>query len=291
MKSNSILIVGCGDIGIRTGRLLLAAGWQVAGVRRNPQALPAEFTAYGADYTEPGSLDFISDLKPDYVLATFNPSERSLQGYRKGFVGGTDNLLRGLADHHPGHILSVSSTRVLAESAGCWVDENSALAGKEDPRAMLIIEAEHRLLASPQAVSVVRFAGIYGYPGGRLFSRIGRGELCAAQPPRYSNRIHRDDCAGILCHLLLVAVAGESLAPVYIGVDDQPALQFEVESWLAARLGIAQPEYQQLSTSDATIGKRCSNRLLHDSGYQLRYPDYRSGYQAVLEESAKVQAI
>ena len=288
MKSNSVLIVGCGDIGIRTGRLLLAAGWQVAGVRRNPQNLPAEFTAYGADYTVPGSLAFIRDLEPDYVLATFNPSARSLEGYQNGFVGGTENLLRGLAEHHPGHILSVSSTRVLAESAGGWVDENSALAGAEDPRAMAIIEAEKRLLASRQAVSVVRFAGIYGYAGGRLLSRIGRGELCAAQPPRYSNRIHRDDCAGFLCHLLQAAVAGESLAPVYIGVDDQPALQFEVECWLAARLGIAQPEYQQLSVSGATTGKRCSNRLLHDSGYQLQYPDYRSGYQAVLDESARL---
>ena len=287
MKSNSILIVGCGDIGIRTGRLLLAAGWQVAGVRRNPQALPAEFTAYGADYTEPGSLDFISDLKPDYVLATFNPSERSLEGYDKGFVGGTENLLRGLAGHRPRHTLSVSSTRVMAESAGGWVDENSVLAGEKDPRAMSIIEAEQRLLVSPQAASVVRFAGIYGYPGGRLLTRIGRGELCAARPPHYSNRIHRDDCAGFLGHLLLAAAADESLAPVYIGVDDQPALQFEVESWLAARLGIALPEYQQPGSSDATTGKRCSNQLLHDSGYQLRYADYRCGYQAVLDESVK----
>lgn len=287
MKSNSILIVGCGDIGIRTGRLLLAAGWQVAGVRRNPQALPAEFTAYAADYTEPGSLDFISELKPDYVLATFNPSERSLEGYETGFVGGTDNLLRGLAGHRPKHILSVSSTRVLAESAGGWVDENSALAGDKDPRAMSIIEAEQRLLASPQAASVVRFAGIYGYPGGRLLTRIGRGELCAAQPPRYSNRIHRDDCAGFLGHLLLAAVADQPLEPVYIGVDDQPALQFEVESWLATRLGITQPEYQQPASGDAATGKRCSNRLLHASGYQLRYPDYRRGYQAVLDESVR----
>jgi len=288
MKSNSVLIVGCGDIGIRTGRLLLAAGWQVAGVRRNPQNLPAEFAAYGADYTEPGSLAFIRDLKPDYVLATFNPSERSLQGYQNGFVGGTQNLLRGLAEHHPGHILSVSSTRVLAESAGGWVDENSTLAGAEDPRAMAIIEAENQLLDSRQSASVVRFAGIYGYAGGRLLTRIGLGELCAAQPPRYSNRIHRDDCAGFLSHLLQAAVAGESLAPVYIGVDDQPALQFDVECWLAARLGISLPEDQQLRVSGATTGKRCSNRLLHDSGYQLQYPDYRSGYQAVLDEAARL---
>ena len=33
MKSNSILFVGCGDLGVRTGTLLLADGWQVAGLR------------------------------------------------------------------------------------------------------------------------------------------------------------------------------------------------------------------------------------------------------------------
>ena len=98
MKRSSVLIVGCGDLGIRTGALLLKRGWSVAGVRRNPAQLPAEFNRYGADYTESGSLDFAAALKPDYVLATFNPPDRSTTGYIKGFRTAASNLLAGLGE-------------------------------------------------------------------------------------------------------------------------------------------------------------------------------------------------
>jgi nucleoside-diphosphate-sugar epimerase len=285
MKTNSILFVGCGDLGCRTGSRLLAAAWQVTGQRRNADLLPAGFSGVAADYTTPGSLDFIAALAPDYVVATFNPSERSEQGYRRGFTGGTRNLLAGLGGHRPKAIITVSSTRVYAERDGGWVDEGSDLA-RDDPRATAMIAAEQLLLDSPHRASVVRFAGIYGALAGRLLQRIQRGDVAPEFPVRYSNRIHRDDCAGFLCHLLECAERGDELAPVYNGVDDLPAPQFEVESWLAAQLGvsIAAPgvHTESPSNSNSPGHKRCSNRLLHASGYELIYPDYRSGYGAVL---------
>jgi hypothetical protein len=136
---------------------------------------------------------------------------------------------------------------------------------------------------------VVRFAGIYGYPGGRLLERIRRGELSPEHPPRFSNRIHRDDCAGFLCHLLGRVEAGQGVERVYNGVDDLPAPQFEVEAWLAAQMGVEATPVKPPGISDPNIRetmpaghKRCSNRLLHASAYKLIYPDYRSGYGAVL---------
>ena len=101
---------------------------------------------------------------------------------------------------------------------------------------MAMVAAEKALLTSPHKTSVIRFAGIYGYPGGRLLERVRSGELCPQQPPRFSNRIHRDDCAGFLCHLLVRLWSGAGLCPVYNGVDDLPSLQFEVEAWLAGRI-------------------------------------------------------
>lgn len=288
MKTNSILFVGCGDLGCRAGSRLLAAGCQVTGQRRNPNPLPAGFHGVAADYTTPGGLDFIAGLAPDYVVATFNPSERSEEGYRRGFTGGAQNLLAGLAGHRPKAIISVSSTRVYAERDGGWVDEGSDLA-QDDPRATAMIAAEQLLLNSPHPASVVRFAGIYGAPAGRLLQRIQRGEISPELPVRYGNRIHREDCAGFLCHLLECARRGGELAPLYNGVDDLPAAQFEVESWLAARLGVpvtasgaVSSTAKVASSSNSPGHKRCSNRLLRASGYELIYPDYRSGYGAVL---------
>jgi nucleoside-diphosphate-sugar epimerase len=292
MKSNSILFVGCGDLGCRSGLIMRARGWQVAGLRRDPSRLPAGFAGIAGDYSSPADTMFIAELKPDYVVATFNPSDRSVGGYQRGFSQAADSLLAGLGSHRPRAILSVSSTRVYAERDGGWVDETSPLS-VDDPRALAIIASEQTLLGSAHRVAVVRFAGIYGYPGGRLLERIRRGELCPEQPPRFSNRIHRDDCAGFLCHLLGRVESGLALEPVYNGVDDLPAPQFEVEAWLAARLGVDAKPGKSSGISgpgtDATMPtghKRCSNRLLHDSGYRLIYPDYRSGYDAVLAGAA-----
>lgn len=288
MKSSSVLIVGCGDLGTRTGKLLLQREWQVTGLRRNTARLPAEFAAREADYTRPGSLDFAAHLRPDYVVATFNPFERSVDGYKKGFQQAMRNLLTGLGEHRPQHIIMASSTRVFAETQGNWVDEDSPLS-QEDPWAAAIIAAERQLLDSSHSASIVRFAGIYGIPGGRLLARVSRGELCPAEPLRYTNRIHRDDCAGFLNHLLQQDQGGGKLAPVYIGVDDNPAPRYEVESWLARKLGVKIPDQDLPSLLDQptrhnTAGhRRCRNVALRDSGYQLLYPDYISGYGALLD--------
>jgi nucleoside-diphosphate-sugar epimerase len=285
MKRQALLIVGCGDLGLRVGTTLRAEGWAVHGVRRNIDALPAGFTAHRADYSTPGGLQQLRGLRPDTVLATFNPVDRSLAGYRSGFVEGARNLLDALGDHRPARVLFSSSTRVFAESRGAWVEESSPLS-RDDERALAIIEAEQLIRDSGHAASVVRFAGIYGHTGGHLLARIARGELSPAVPGRWSNRIHREDCAGFLCHLLRAAITGEALAPVYIGVDDRPTLQHEVERWLAGEMGVDVGEETADFRGGDAVGKRCRNLLLHASGYLLRFPDFRSGYRAVLSQAA-----
>ncbi len=278
-REPSLLIVGCGDLGERAGLALHAAGWRVDAVRRDTSRLPPEFHPHPADYTCPGSLDFAGSLRPDCVLATFTPAGRGVEGYRRGFAAAADNLLRGLDGHRPRCVIMVSSTRVYAETEGGWVDESSALSAG-DARALAIAAAERKLLDAKLPATAVRFGGIYGAPGGRLVARVARGEISPEAPVRYTNRIHRDDAAGFLAHLLQEASRGARLAPVYNGVDDAPAPAHEVESWLARTLGVAPPwrDYRDVASGH----KRCRNQLLHASGYQLRYPDYRSGYRQVL---------
>lgn len=287
MKNSSVLIVGCGDLGIRTGTRLSNLGWRVSGVRRNTAKLPANFSAHAADYTQSASLDFTAQLCPDFVLAIFNPADRSISGYKAGFQTAMSNLLSGLGQHRPRHILMTSSTRVFAEARGGWVDETSALA-TADPWARAMIAAEQQLLESGHNASVVRFAGIYGIPGGRLLSRIRRGELCPPTPVSYTNRIHREDCAGFLAHLLGLASTGQALEPVYIGVDDLPAPRYEVECWLAGEMGLEVDRSNDASlpaepTRHNSAGhKRCHNNALRASGYPLLFPDYKSGYTDLL---------
>lgn len=278
MKRKSVLFLGCGDIGLRTAALLDAAGMATVGLRRNTGGLPGFMRAQAGDYTRRGGLDCLEALAPDFVVATPLPADYSEAGYRLGYVGAVENLLQGLGNCRPRLVLLVSSTRVYAERDGGWVDEDSPLA-EDEPRARALIDAERLLAGSGLAGSAVRCGGIYGNPAGRLLSRLASGEVCAPRPVLYSNRIHREDCAGFLAHLVRLAAAGDALESCYTAVDDCPAPRHEVERWLCAELGV---EAHWPDTGPEAAHKRCRNARLHASGYTLRYPDYRSGYRAVL---------
>ena len=282
MTKKRLLIVGCGDLGLRLARSLRPALWQVSGSRRQPPEAETSIDWIQADHCEPGALDVIAKLQPDYVLATFTPTDRDVPGYRQGFGFAAKNLTQALAGQPVSRIIMASSTRVYAERKGGWVDETSPLA-TDDERGSAIIDAEACFLNSTIPTTVVRFGGIYGATNSRLLARIESGRVAPATPVRYTNRIHRDDCAGFLAHLLVMDANGNPPLDVYNGVDDCPAPAYEVESWLASTIG-------KLSTHSHTPAgiaghKRCRNSRLHDCGYRLTHPDFRSGYTQLLEQS------
>jgi hypothetical protein len=115
----------------------------------------------------------------------------------------------------------------------------------------------------------------------RLLERVSQGAEADADTPAYTNRIHRDDCVGVLEFCLLRDLAGEPLPDILLGVDDDPASEWEVLSWLASQLKAPALRHQ---LGDGQRNKRCSNRLLKSLGYRFRYADFRSGYAAILAQ-------
>jgi nucleoside-diphosphate-sugar epimerase len=283
MKGKTVLFVGCGDLGARAGQSLLAQNAHVAAVRRNPARLPEGFRAYAADYTRAGDLDFVADINPDYVVTSFTPTQRDVQGYERGFVESTQLLLRALEACAVRQLVFVSSTRVYAEREGGWVDENSALT-QDDPGGEAIVRAESLLDEASFPSVRLRFGGIYGNPQGRLLQRIATGELCSDTPVSYSNRIHRIDAARAIVHCLRLADAGVELARSYNGVDSLPAPQYEVEHWLAMQMGLAQDSLRFTAKRMSAGHKRCRNGALLSTGFEFEFADYRAGYAQVLAD-------
>jgi nucleoside-diphosphate-sugar epimerase len=142
-----------------------------------------------------------------------------------------------------------------------------------------LLEGERLVLEAPFPTTVVRFGGIYGPGRTSLVDRVRAGQA-RWRPDHYTNRIHRDDCAGALRHL-----AGlDAPAQLYLGVDDEPALERDVLFWLADRLGseslpVAGPRE---GTRAGPGSKRCSNARLRAVGYRFRYPSFRQGYGDLL---------
>ena len=277
--SSTLALLGCGDLGTALGLRLLAAGQNVLAVRRGVHRLPAELPSLALDYSDPAGLEPLREADADRFLFTPTPASRDSAGYEQGFLRPVENLLSVLAGGPPRRILFTSSTRVYGEDDGGWVDESTP-ACPGDAQGDVILAAERLLLDSHHRVTVVRFAGIYGRLPSALLDRVERGEVCPPVPVLYSNRIHREDCIGFLEHLLCGVHRPE---PLYLGVDDLPVPRHEVERWLAAEMGGHLPPGGVERRGASMRGKRCRNELLKESGYRLKYPDYRVGYREVLD--------
>jgi nucleoside-diphosphate-sugar epimerase len=265
-----VLIAGCGYVGSALATHLLRDGHPVVALRRRPGALPAGALAFAADLRDAEALRRIPGAF-DAVAYTAAPDARDPAAYRAVYAEG---LAAVLAAVPCARILIASSTSVYGQDAGEWVDEGSPT----EPRGFAgraVLEGERLARARHPAATALRLGGLYG-PGRTRLLRDARAGRLRAAPGRYTNRIHRDDAAGALAHLL----GRPRVEPVYVGVDCEPAEEESAYRWLADRVGGPPPGRAE---GRADRGKRCSNRLLLASGYRFRFPTFREGYGALAE--------
>lgn len=279
--SPSVVIVGCGDVGGRLAVQLRQSGWQVHGLRRDIDALPAGVLPLPGDLERADCPADWPPAAPDYLVFCPAPASSDESAYRATYVDGLRHVLGWLEQRgqRPRRLLFVSSTGVYGQQAGEWVDEHSPCT-PQGWSGQILLEAEGLALGCGIPASVVRLAGIYG-PGRRwLLSQVRAGYRAPSAPPLYGNRIHAEDAAGLLACLLQADVRGVALEAVYVGVDDEPAPLHEVVAWLRERLGVS--HWAAETTSRRGGSKRCRNARARALGWVPRYPSYREGYAALL---------
>ncbi len=290
-----ILIAGCGDVGATLGQGLRAAGHEVWGLKRRPADLPSGLRPLAADLTDRGTLNA---LPPNLDAVVYSAAAAGFDeaAYQAAYVTGVRNLLDALrrTGQQPHRLLFTSSTSVYAQHQGEWVDEDSP-AEAAGFSGRCIRDGERLMWDSGWPAVVVRFGGIYGPGRTRLIDSVRAGTATRpAHPPLFTNRIHRDDCARVLEHLLYLPEP----TPLYLAVDDDPAPLGEVLSWLAIQLGVPEPPQDTnpplkpgAETTDPALrmraSKRCRNTRLRASGFQFRYPSYRDGYAALMRIEAE----
>lgn len=284
----TVLIAGCGDLGTEAGLRFAAAGHRVIGWRRSPEKLPAQLEGAAVDLT--GPLPEIP-ADTDIVVIATAAAERTEAAYRSAYVDALANLLDAMEHDgvRPRRVLFVSSTAVYGENDGGEVDEATP-ARPSTATGKILREAEELLHARLPSAVVLRLGGIYGPGRTRLIDQVRQGTAVIPDPPRLTNRIHRDDAAAAIVHL---ATAIEAPEPLYVGVDSEPAELGAVLRFLAAELGMPEPPAAAVAAerdgnnapggTNARGGdKRCSNRRLISTGFRFRYPSFREGYRAVL---------
>jgi nucleoside-diphosphate-sugar epimerase len=184
----------------------------------------------------------------------------------------------------------LSTTGVYGDRAGGWVDEASELT-PTGPRGRRRMAAEsawldlHRRHGLP--VHVFRLAGIYG-PGRCAIESLRQGRAQRIDKPgQVFSRIHVDDIAAVLA----ASMARPNPGAVYNVCDDDPAAPSEVTAYAAGLLGMEPPpliSFAEAEVSDMALSfyadnKRVRNeRIKHELGVKLAYPDYRQGLTAIL---------
>lgn len=279
-----VVIAGCGYVGNALATQLLSEGHEVFGIRRDVSRLAPGVQGIAGNLAMPRELG-PAPPRVEYAVFAVGADEGTEQAYRKAYLDGLAGFLQWLADEgqRPKRIVMTSSTSVYGQRRGEPIDEDSPTHPTQF-RGETLLASERLLGASEIRSVVVRLGGIYGPGRTSLIDRARQGALTLRGTEHYTNRIHRDDAAGLVGHLLF----HPDPAPLYLGVDNESAEEGALYTWLAEQVGSPPPGLPEEGAPSRpgprrTAGsKRCSNGLARKSGYRFAYPTYREGYGALI---------
>ncbi|MES2743403.1 MAG: SDR family oxidoreductase [Pseudomonadota bacterium] len=229
-----LLILGCGDVGLRL-LTLLRARFRVFAVTSQPERC-AELRAAGAiavvaDLDRRDSLIRLAGLAR-HIVHLAPPQPEGTRDLR------TRNLIAVLPA--ASRLVYVSTSGVYGDCGGAHIDETRAPA-PGNARARRRLDAERALRRwarrSASALSILRVPGIYAA------ERLPIRRLEQATPALiegddvYTNHIHADDLARIVLHALDRALPGR----VYHAVDDSEMKMADYFDAVADAYGLARP--------------------------------------------------
>ncbi len=275
----SILIIGCGDLGGKVAELLADTGHAVTGVRVSNKPMPNQVKRIQADITDRASITLLEQVSAEIVIYCVAADAQTDESYCKHYVEGLHNVLDSQVNNsNLKHVFFVSSTRVYGQETDALLDELTP-AAPSDFGGERLIEAEQLLKTVACCSTAIRLAGIYG-PGRQYLVNMAKAPQRWPQSDKWTNRIHRDDAARFIHFLCEQVLASKTIEDCYIGVDDEPTLQYEVLAWIASKLNVTPPT---LGLNEKVSGKRLSNQRMRQTGFALKYANYQVGYSEILK--------
>ena len=283
----TLLIVGCGDIGMRVLRLL-APRWQVFALTSTP-ARCAELRAAGAvpllgNLDTPATLGRLGGLADTVLHLAPPPGEGSTDPR-------TQHLLAALArGGRVSRLVYMSTSGVYGDCAGARFDETRGV-NPATARGRRRVHAEGQCRRFGQRtgarVSILRVPGIYAddRPGGHPRERLVRGTpVLVAQDDVYTNHIHADD----LARICVAALCRGAPQRVYHASDDTELKMGDYFDLAADLCALPRPPRITRDAARTQIGamplsfmsesrRLVNERLTRELRVVLRYPTVREG--------------
>jgi len=290
LRRPRVLIVGCGDVGLRAAALL-SPRLKVMALTSSPTRC-AGLRAAGiqpllGNLDEPATLARLAGLA-QRVLHLAPPPGSGARDPRTG------HLLAALARRsRPAALVYGSTTGVYGNAQGDWVDETRTVAPATD-RGQRRVDAEAQLRRWGQRVpgasrcTVLRIPGIYALDreGGDPRQRVSRGSpVLAAADDVYTNHIHADDLARACVLALWRALPGRVL---HVSDDTELKMGDYFEA-VADHFGLPRPprvsraeaaaQLSPMQLSFMAESRRLRNgRMKAELGLRLRHPTVREGW-------------
>ena len=291
-RRERVLVVGCGDVGLRAARGL-GSGRRArlyaltSSPERAPQLRAAGITPLTGNLDDPRSLQRLAGLATRVLHLAPPPGDRP---GRWDMDPRSRALGQALARRvPPRQLVYGSTTGVYGDCGGAWVNEARPLA-PDTPRAWRRVDAEGylrwwgRALGVP--VNVMRIPGIYAHDrAGGPRERLLRGTpVLRPEDDVYTNHIHADD----LARACVRALWRGSAQRVYNVCDDTQLKMGDYFDLAAEVYGLPRPERiardgaeQRLSLmvlSFMNESRRLRNdRLKQELRLRLAYPTVREG--------------
>ena len=277
----SVLIAGCGFVGLPLARSFVSAGWETTALTASEASAASfrgePFPAYALDITEKDSFRHLSQRRFDVVIHCASSGRGDTNAYAAVFLAGTQNLMANLVYDR---LIFSSSTSVYAQRDGSWVDETST-ADPAPKTGQILRQTEDLVLASEGTVA--RLGGLYGPGRCAPLKKLLEGRAIIEEDgTRVMNTLHQLDAAAAL-HFL----AGAESSGLFNVVDNEPVTEIDWFRHVCQRLHKPLPPTgpRNLDRKRGWTNKRVGNRRLRSLGWNPIYPTFKEGLATVLGEA------
>ena len=284
-----VLIVGCGDVGLRVAGLLKASSRLMALTSSSQRVQTLQhsgITPMLGDLDKPHTLRRLAGIATHVVHMAPPPLEGHTDPRTRALVLAL--RLRSL----PSAVVYGSTTGVYGDCAGEWIDETRRLQ-PQTARAQRRVDAQDWVNFLGKSgfprTQVLRIPGIYAMDreGGTPRERLLRGTpVLQAQEDVYTNHIHADDLARAT---VLAMWRGKPLRPM--NICDQANMKMgDYMDSVAAMWGLAKPprisrEQANLQLSPMVMSflnesrRIRADRMTQELRLRLKYPTVMDGLQ------------
>ncbi len=285
-----ILIIGCGDIGLRVAKIWKNASKSVFALARSESSIDLfrqqHIHTWQADLDDAQSLTNLPSKQALLYYFAPPPSKGVNDTRMNQFLENLD------VNHLPAHLIYISTSGVYGDQGGALINEQTP-ANPQVDRAKRRYDAEQQLQQwgkqNTVPITVLRVGGIYG-PGRLPLQRLkDKIPMLHENLSPQTNRIHADDLAQVCVAAAVKDTAGE----IYNVSDGTNSNMTEYFNTIADFCNLERPPLVDWDEAEKTISqgmlsylkesrKMDNSKMINELEIELIYPSLKEGLKSCL---------